>query len=381
VDHIGILKRAWNITWRYRILWLFGLLAGGAGSWGGGGGGNYPAGGGEISPSLQRDMERMVSWAQENLPLILSATAFLLFIGFALFMISIAAKGGLIHLVNEAAEERPVRGMEGWAAGFSAWLRVFAISFVLFAPIVAVSIVLLIAVLAPVIGPAIGGGTPRVEAMFGLCGGLAFGGLLLVIVSIVAGVLDTLGARHAVLAGTGVFRSIGEAWTDLRTRFKDVAVMWLLMLAVGIAYGVVVGMVATVFGFGIAMAALGQAWVIAGVISFVLFVVLLLPTAVFSAFSSAAWTIFYRRLSGREPLSGTVGAPGTPVQGYAPPSPYPPAPYPSAPPAPSAPEPPAPEPPAPEPPAPEPPRGLPLAPYPPPPPPQDDLTPPPPPPR
>lgn len=345
MDHIGILKRAWGITWRYRILWLFGLLAGGAGSTGGGGGGNYPMGGGEIGPATQRDVERAFAWVQDNLPLIISVSAFLFFIGFALFIISIAAKGGLIYLVNEAAEERPVRGMDGWSAGFSAWLRLLGISFVLFAPIVVVSIVLLVAVLAPVVGPAIGGGTPRVEAMVGLCGGLAFGGLLLVIVSIVAGVLDTLGSRHAVLDGTGVFRSIGEAWTDLRTRFKDVAIVWLLMLAAGIAYGIAVGVVAAVFAFGIATAALGQVWALVGLISLVLFVVLLLPTAIFSTFTSAVWTIFFRRMSGREQLSETIAPPGAPVAGATPPAPYPPAP-------------PAPYPPA-------PPRGLPLGPMPP----------------
>ena len=28
MDYAGILKRAWNVTWNHKILWLFGLFAG-----------------------------------------------------------------------------------------------------------------------------------------------------------------------------------------------------------------------------------------------------------------------------------------------------------------------------------------------------------------
>jgi hypothetical protein len=38
VDYIDILKRAWAVTWRYRILWLFGIFVGGSSSYSGGGG-------------------------------------------------------------------------------------------------------------------------------------------------------------------------------------------------------------------------------------------------------------------------------------------------------------------------------------------------------
>jgi len=38
-----VLTRAWQITWKYKVLWIFGILAGctnGGGGGGGGGGGN-----------------------------------------------------------------------------------------------------------------------------------------------------------------------------------------------------------------------------------------------------------------------------------------------------------------------------------------------------
>src|SRR4029078_12145057 len=30
VDYVSLIRQAWTITWRYRFLWLLGLLAGGA---------------------------------------------------------------------------------------------------------------------------------------------------------------------------------------------------------------------------------------------------------------------------------------------------------------------------------------------------------------
>lgn len=340
MDHIGILKRAWKVTWRYRILWLFGLFVGGTGGTGGGGGGNWTA-----SPDSEwlppREIERVGWWLQDNVALIVAVAAFFAVIGLALLILSIAAKGGLVFLVNEAEEVRPVRGMDGWGAGFRTWFRVFGIGFVLFVPYATLLFTVLAASLAPIVGPYISGAEPGVEAFVGMCGGLAFGGLVLILLGILVGLLDTLAVRHAVLDRSGVFASIGAAWTDVRTRFKDVLVMWLLMIAVGLAFGVVIGVAVAIFGVGIAAAIFAGEFVIAGSVGFALFVFLLLPTAIYGAFTSAVWTIFFRRLTGRElvevaaspgyapplaPQAPTYATPAPPAAPTPPLAPYPPAP-------------------------------------------------------
>ncbi|MBW6468480.1 MAG: hypothetical protein K0B85_04895 [Coriobacteriia bacterium] len=345
MDHIGVLKRAWKVTWRYRILWLFGLFAGGAGGGGGGGGG----GGSSWTPSPDsewlptREIERVGWWLQDNIALIVAVVAFFAVLGLGMFILSIAAKGGLVFLVNEAEEERPVRGMDGWAAGFRAWFKVFGIGFVLFVPYMVLMLAVLVATLAPIIRPFISGGQPGLEAFVGMCGGLALGGLVLLLLGILIGVLDTLAVRYAVLDGRGVFSSIGAAWTDVRTRFKDVFVMWLLMIAVGLAFGVVIGVAAAIFGFGIVAAILAEEFVVAGVVGFALFIFLLLPTAIYGAFTSAVWTVFFRRLTGREVIEAAASPGYTPPLVPGAPADTPPAPpaAPSPPAAPYAPAPPA----------------------------------------
>lgn len=359
MDHIGVLKRAWSVTWRYRILWLFGLFAGGTG----GGGGGYNFSSGDLPRDVEwigsRELARVGYWLQDNIALIIAVAAFFMVIGFGMFILSIAAKGGLVHLVNEAEEERPVLGMDGWSAGFRNWFRVFGIGLVLFLPFFVLLFFVLIATFAPLIGPVIAGGEPGLEAVAGMCGGLFFGGIVLVLLGILIGLLDTLAVRHAVLDDSGVFASIAAAWNDVRTRFKDVLVMWLIMIAVGIAFGIAVAMVAAVFGVGIVAAVFTEAYVVAGVVGFLLFLALLVPSAFYGAFTSAVWTVFFRRLTGREaaapaaapgyapPLDPVSGAPVAPMPPAAPPAaPMPPVSPPAAPMPPVAP-PAAPEPPAP----------------------------------
>lgn len=357
MDHIGVLKQAWHVTWRYRILWLFGFFAAGTSGGGGTGGSNvtWTEDVGSLDSLPLREIQRIGWWLQDNIALIAAIAAFFIMLGLALFILSVAAKGGLIFLVNEAEEGRPVRGMDGWAAGFRMWLRVFGIGFVLFVPYTALVLLVLLATFAPLLAPLIGGGQPGPEAFVGLCGGLALGGLVLIVLGVLLGLLEMLGVRHAVLDGSGVFASIGGAWRDVRVRFKDVFVMWLLTIAVGIAFGVFVGVIAAVFAVGMFAAVFAGEFVAAAVVGVAFFLAMLLPSAIFGAFTSAIWTVFFRKLTGREaaeppaqpgyapPLApdapGPVSPPAAP---YAPPvAPPPAAPPPAAPYAPSVAPPPA----------------------------------------
>jgi hypothetical protein len=315
VDHIGVLKQAWRVTWRYKILWLFGLFAAGTSGGGGTGGSNvtWTEDIGSLDSSQLREIERIGWWLQDNIALIAAIVAFFAMLGLALFVLSVAAKGGLVFLVNEAEEGRPVRGMDGWAVGFRMWLRVFGIGFVLFVPYTILVVLILVATFAPLVAPLIGGGQPGPEAFVGLCGGLALGGLVLLVLGVLLGLLETLGVRHAVLDGSGVFASIGGAWRDVRVRFKDVFVMWLLTIAVGIGFGVFVGVIAAVFAVGMFAAVFSGEFIAAAVVGIAFFLAMLLPSAVFGAFTSAIWTVFFRKLTGRE----AVEPPAQP--GYAPP--------------------------------------------------------------
>lgn len=325
MDYGRILKRAWNVTWRYRILWLFGLFAGGVGS-GGGGGTNYTTNSQEVQnldpATLQNSLDNIAPYL---VAIVVVGILVFLFV-LAMWIVSIAARGGLIHLVNEAEEGRPVRAADGWSVGFRNWWRIFLIDLVLYLPFTIVLLVLLGVMFAPIIIALVNGNDPT-TGIFSLCGGAVLAFIVLMVLGFVVGLLEVLATRHAVLGYNPAMRSVSLAWADLRARFKDLFVMWLLTVGVGLAYGLAVGIVAGVFGFVIAIAAVSGLWPLAAGLGFLLFLVLLVPGAVFGTFSSAIWTEFYRQMTGMdagEPVIASSADPGyTPVVPAAPAYPAP----------------------------------------------------------
>lgn len=298
MDYGGIIKKAWNVTWRYKVLWIFGLFAGAAGGGGGGGGGGSNFSGSSEEWANPAQLDRITEWFTDNIALVAAFAAVLVVIGLALWILSVAARGGLIHLVNEAEEGRPVRAGDGWGVGFAKWGRVFVIDFVLYFPLLIVVIVMLVVALVPLITASASGADPT-AGIFSMCGGLVFGGLILMIMGFVVGLLEVVATRRAVIDDTPAMAAIGGAWSDLKSRFKDLFVMWLITLAVGMGFGFVIGIAAMIAGVAIAFAVIGQLWPLVVGIGFVLFLALLVPQAIFGTFTSAIWTVFYRALTGR----------------------------------------------------------------------------------
>lgn len=307
MDHFDIVKRAWRITWKYKVLWILGLFvgAGGGGTFGRGFNGDFgnnnvnstPGSSGNVPafPGLQNLGQQL----QANIGLVVLAAAGLFMLVLALWIVSIAARGGLAYLVNEAAENRPVRARSGWGFGFRMWGRTFLIGFVLGLPVFVLAMIIGIVVALAIAGARAGGGVAA-SGIVGACGviGLAF--VILIPLAIVIGVLYELALRHGVLDGMTTGGAISAAWWDLRHRFADVAVMWVILLALGIGFGIALAIVAfALFLPAIGLIAFG-AWAPAALLFFVAFVVLLLPSAVFSTLISSSWTLFFRRLTGRD---------------------------------------------------------------------------------
>src|SRR6185503_13824262 len=65
-----VLTRAWQIIWKHKVLWIFGIFAGcgrgggGGGGGAGGGGGNGP--GNQPFPEFERTFQQIGEWIQDN---------------------------------------------------------------------------------------------------------------------------------------------------------------------------------------------------------------------------------------------------------------------------------------------------------------------------
>jgi len=337
-----IIKRSWHITWRYRALWVLGLFAGvtgASGSGGSGGGGNSfnPSSdsGGSGTGDFFRDFNP-ADWADQLsrfLPAIVAGTMLLVAIGFVFWILGIAARGGLIHAVDTIEEGGSFTLGSAWDAGFGRFWRLLGLSVLLGLPVVLVGLGLAAAVIVPILGAIRMGSDPSPALFAPMCGAFVIGIPLLIVGGFILGVMSLLGTRLIMLTDAGVFKAAGDAWHLFRTRIKDTLIMWFITLGLNIVASIVVAIPIAVIAVAAVIPAVflisSQSWpALIGVSAVgVLLIVLvsMLYSAIWGTFTSALWTIFFRRLTGREVLEATAAP--VPV----------PAPTPAAPPAPVAP--------------------------------------------
>lgn len=336
MDYSGILKRAWNVTWKHKILWFFGLFAGAMGGGGSsGGGGSYSSGrtgtgSGNLPFGNEAQFQRFF---EQSLPLIIALAVLVLLIAIVWWVVSVAARGGIVHLVNEAEENRPVRAGDGWRVGFSKWFRVFGIQFLAGLPVFLVVLVMIVVLVVLGIGGAAGtaasrgdgGGTAAaiLSMVSGMCCGIFFFVVILIVLSVVLTIISELAVRYAVLRDTGVMESLRLGWSDLRAK-RGAFLMYLIQWGVSIAYSIVILIVAVVLIVPGALLIIAGGWIPGVLLILVALLALMLPAAVYGAFYHAAWTIFFRRMTGLEPQpAAAIAGPGVPPSGgmYPPPPP------------------------------------------------------------
>jgi hypothetical protein len=317
MDHMKVLKRAWETVWRYRALWIFGIIlalttAGGLtppGDGGGGGGGN-----GRVEPG-----------------------------GEDFLVARFVSETALIRMVDdheETGEQHSVR--QGFRIGWSrtAW-RMFLINLVVGLPTTLAFILLFLLALVPLL-LWITGSTPA--GVVGTVGsiGLFFAVLFLaIVVGTALSVLLHFFRRACALEQLGVLESIRAGFGLVRRHLVDVGVMWLIMAGLRIALmilaipifilllpatilliivgGVVGGIPALLVG-GIASLFLEGAvpWILAAVIGIPIFALVLGVPWMFlgglvEVFRSSVWTLTYRELHALEGLEADVEIEPTPA--------------------------------------------------------------------
>ena len=338
MDYGAILKKSWNLTWRYKILWLFGVFAG-AGSGGFSSSGNSfsnsRGGSGSGLPGSPTSAQ-ISSFVEHYAVLLIIVALFFVVLGLLMWIISVAARGGLIHLVNEAEEKREVRAGAGWHAGFSKWGRVFGVGFLAGLPVAILVVVMLVFIGVAAFGAAAAsrGSSDAVagavlSAATGACCFLVVFVMAAVVLGAIFGIVKELALRYVVLEDRRVMDALKTAWRDLWAK-RGAFLMYLIQVGVSIAYGIVTGIVALVLVLPAVLMIILNNWIGGSLLVLLAILILIVPTAIYSTFYHAAWTVFFRAMTGVEPLpKPVVGYPVAPPAYSAPPAP--PAPRPSGP--------------------------------------------------
>ena len=356
MDFGAIIKRAWQIMWHYKALWVLGVFAGVSGcqgsygGGGGGGGGGNAGGWGDFGGMAGRDFSagEVTRILNDLWPAIAAFVLLMIALGLVWSVFSIAARGGLIVGVSEIEDGRPRRLGELWRIGFSRFWRLVGLGLLVNLPLILLGLVFAVAIMIPFMGALMAGTDPfegSGGALFApLCGSLVLGIPVLIVASVVLGVMYLLGQRYIMLGDQGPIEAAGNAWRFLRARTKDTLLMYLLSGALNIAAGLVlaVPVIAAGVGLGIplALGVAGRDWGVVATLGALLvaavIAISLAYTAVWGTFTSALWTLFFRDLAGMNALAAVGPSPDAYGASY-PVAPTAPAGYPPEPPMPPAP--------------------------------------------
>jgi hypothetical protein len=264
---------------------------------------------------------------QSVIPLIVGILGVLAAVGFVLFLVGLVVRftslGSLIGMVDEIEEQEGTSFRSGLGKGWKRFLHLLAISILigLGLALVAVVFVLILAIVGTVLlGPGILLLTSRGNAVAPGVLLLIGGGLVLVFlimvfslaISAFATVLRAYAFRSSVLDGKNVFDAVSAAWALIRSRLRESALMWLLLLAINLGLALIsvpLGLLAAgaMVGPGLAIYAatksLGGAILSAVPVLLIVIAVGILVQGIYTAFQSAVWTLMFRELVSTEPIN------------------------------------------------------------------------------
>ena len=309
MDYGKVLRRAGEITWRWKVLWILGFLAG-LGSGGGGGGPSYSTGQSDFQ-GWTLDGPPYVDW-----PLIAGIIAVFLvaalLIGIALWVISTIARGGLIAGVQQVEDEGSTSFLTAWRVGRKRAWTLLGLSILAALPMIVAVLLLVITLVAGVLTMESFGEFPEWSAGPGILSAICFGGLMccgLIVVGIVLDQIRTYGERAAILEGLGWLDAFKRGWEVLKDNLAPTIVFWIIFFVLGLALaGVIIASLAVTLLPFIAVFQNVEpgAWLVlpiccGGLVAVVIGAVL---GSIIQTFTSATWTLAYRELTGYVPGVG-----------------------------------------------------------------------------
>ena len=195
MDYGHVLSRAWEITWRWKVLWILGFLAGLGSGGGGGGGGSYSGDGsefGEVPPEL--------------IGLIAALVCLAILIAIAIWVVSVIARGGLVAGVQQVEEEGSTTFGQAWRVGAARFWSLFGIGILAAIPFIILLITGIIVLVLIFVGSGLAIDSSGAVGGLGIATGIICGGAFCcgkIILAIVLEQIRVYAERAAVLEGLG----------------------------------------------------------------------------------------------------------------------------------------------------------------------------------
>jgi len=294
MNYRQLVRRPFDIVLRRPYLWLLGLLAGGATTF------NYSGGGGSYRNSTTYtgpSNATVQTFWNNNWEWLVAIAAIAAVIFVVMFILGSIATGGIIRAAVEHDEGRDYRLGTAWRAGYATFWRIAGLRLATFVLAIAPAVFI-----GALVGAAVAMSGPFVPGavLFGL---LAAGvGVASIFFWIALGIAYEFAQRLIVLEGVGVFDAIAEGFRMIPRHGKEVALGWLILIAISIVAGIAmvpiviaIAIPAGIVGFSGWLAAGTTGAIVTGSVAAVFFVGVLLPVGgAYSAYSSVYWTLLFR---------------------------------------------------------------------------------------
>ncbi len=293
MDYLGIIKRAYEISIKHKFLWIFGILAGGYGGFRGlnSNFGNYTTNSSDWTNKLP--YSSFASFWQIWGGLIITCLLICAGLAIILFILNIISQGGLIGSVDKIAGGKKSNFGDGFKIGSHHFWRILGV-LVLYTLMVLASLVVLL-------GPSI------FLFVFGQWVLALIWGILLLFVSIafwiLVGLILPYSLRMVVLKDDGIWESIRGSLHFFRDFWKEVVVMYLLLFAISLGFGIaymlailIVGGILLAIGFGMFLASPLVSIIYGVTIGLIFLAALVIVAGIFNTFYSTVLTLTYLAL-------------------------------------------------------------------------------------
>jgi hypothetical protein len=315
MNYTDIIKRAARLTWRYKVLWILGILLALSG---GGGGGN------SLTYTLNGNNGDMSGMAPFMFPdwrfpdpgviagFVLLCCCLLAALVVVLTIVQYVARTGLYRTVDQIEETSAApTWREGLRLGWNnRAVRMFLLDLIVGIAVFLAAMLLLLVGAAPLLLLIFDNQALRIFGIAATIGLELLVILMITAAAVIISVLQQFWRRQIALADRSVGEALSLGTEMVRRKAGDVAILWLLMAVIGILFGIVlIPLVIGLsllgggigFGLGYAVYALTNSagWaVLAGLPVFLLIlgIPLILVQGVYLVFESSAWTLVYRDL-------------------------------------------------------------------------------------
>jgi hypothetical protein len=266
MDYGEVLSKAWKITWKFKVLWIFGILAGCGASRGVNfnfnssfrtNGNGFPNSMPNLPPAMMDQLYRF-GRLFENPTFIWQFVAIVISIVCIIVLVEIflgtIGRIGLIKGTAEAdagAEKLTFGGL--WKESTPYFWRVFWLSFLIGTPFVVLFLVILFAAFTVVIlstglissaalQSGSNSGVPSLLILLSIAGVICMLCCVISILAIILGFISTQAERAIVLEDKSILDGFRRGWEVLTKNLGPILIIWLITAAIGFVAAIVIAL-------------------------------------------------------------------------------------------------------------------------------------------